>query len=378
MPRIRVLYIISGVDKAPVFEWIAEQFSSSKSLELSFCFLGPVDPSSSRSIRKNFGASSSIILKCKLQGLKAWYQLFCHIRRYNPHVVHCHLLTASILGLLASCVAGVPVRIFTRHHGSMHHRGIRKGLLWDLLCNALATKIVSISPVTSRILCNWEHVNPSKVVFIPHGFQLSSFRAIDNKRVLRFKKKYGLPVRSVIIGVVSRFVDWKGVQYIVDAFLSIYKDRPDLHLLLMNASGPCMSDIQSRLQGLPESAWTQIAFEYDMPAAYHAMDLCVHTPVDSLVEAFGQVYIESLASGVPMICTLSGIANLFIRDESNALVVPYKDSRAIAQAIMKLLSAPALREQLAINGFIDIKSRFSLDSMCAQLERLYLLEAPVK
>jgi glycosyltransferase involved in cell wall biosynthesis len=102
------------------------------------------------------------------------------------------------------------------------------------------------------------------------------------------------------------------------------------------------------------------------------MELIVHVPIDPYSEAFGQVYVEALAAGVPMICTLSGIAPVFIRDAYNALIVPYCDSRAIENAILQLLGDHKTCEYLVLNGRSSISEIFSLDAMCGKLRSLYL------
>ena len=65
----------------------------------------------------------------------------------------------------------------------------------------------------------------------------------------------------------------------------------------------------------------------------------MHVPIDSMSEAFGQTYIEALASRVPSIFTLSGIACEFAKDRVNCLVVPYKDSDSIQLALESIFSS---------------------------------------
>jgi glycosyltransferase involved in cell wall biosynthesis len=96
----------------------------------------------------------------------------------------------------------------------------------------------------------------------------------------------------------------------------------------------------------------------------------VHGPIDARSEAFGQTYVEALAAGVPSVFTLSGVAPEFIRNEHNALVVPFRDAESIYRAIKRLLEDRELREGLVANGRKSA-SLFLLEKMIGRLKELY-------
>lgn len=66
--------------------------------------------------------------------------------------------------------------------------------------------------------------------------------------------------------------------------------------------------------------------------------------------------LESMASGVPVITTLSGIARDICEDGKNCLVVPFNDQEAIKAAIAKLRDDPSLRKELADNAWNTVKN----------------------
>ena len=280
--KVKVLYIISGVDKAPSFEWIAEFFSNSSLVDIHFCFLSPFLPGTASVITNKFGSSSFIRLYGKQHWPKVFLSLLRLINVFKPDVVHCHLQAASILGLLASFLCGIRCRVYTRHHGSFHHLYHKKGLCWDYFCNMLATKIVSISPTTTAILTEWEGVPSHKIVSIPHGFPLDAFCVSSSQDTNSFAAIHGIPSGKRIVGVVSRFVNWKGVEYTIRAFKSINEIHHNSHLLLLNASGPYSNVISQELSFLPSSSWTAIPFTSDICSAYKLMDVFVHVPIDRL------------------------------------------------------------------------------------------------
>ena len=102
------------------------------------------------------------------------------------------------------------------------------------------------------------------------------------------------------------------------------------------------------------------------------MDVFIHVPIDDTAEAFGQVYVEALAAGVPAVFTLSGIANDFIKQGENARMVNYCDSQGIYLAVKDALSEPELSKQFSEKAFQDVHTLFPLSKMINELEALYL------
>jgi glycosyltransferase involved in cell wall biosynthesis len=96
----------------------------------------------------------------------------------------------------------------------------------------------------------------------------------------------------------------------------------------------------------------------------------VHVPIDRLSESFGLTYVESLAAGRPSVFTKSGIACDFVRDEYNALVVDYRNSLQISEAINRILQDSDLRQRLSLNARSSTAG-FSFQSMGRGMVTLY-------
>jgi glycosyltransferase involved in cell wall biosynthesis len=368
---IKVTYIISDINKASAFEWIALHLDRKK-IELSFILLNPDESYLENFLLENSVNVTRIICRSKKDWPKAWFQLYLLLKKRKPEVIHCHLIQANILGLTAGWYASIPSRIYTRHHSSIHHFYYKKGIFWDRLSNYFSTKIIAISPMVKDILKDWEKVKESKIRFIPHGFLLEKFLTVEEDRIKTIESKYQLENSSPVVGVISRFTEWKGVQYIIPAFKNLLNDYPNAVLTLYNASGEFEDSIKELLKSVPASQYRLIKFENDIEAALHSMDIFIHTPIDFHFEAFGQIYIEALAAKVPSIFTLSGIAAEFIEDGKNALVVPFKNSDAIYQAMLKILKEDDLKQRLRTNGYASVVEKFSLKKMLQELENLYL------
>lgn len=367
---IKITYIISDINKALAFEWIAQNINPQKFI-LSFIIINP-GTSALEDYLKQQGYK---VERITCRGKKDWPATFVRtynlLRRWKPDAVHCHLIQATIIGLLAASLAGVGKRIYTRHHSSLHHMYFKKGVWWDKLSNKLATRIIAIAGVVKEILIQWENADPKKVILIPHGFQLDVFQTVDEARISSFKERHSLTANKPILGVISRFTEWKGVQYIVPAFQRLLTDFPDAVLLLLNAQGDYEKNIVELLQQLPPESYRLIPFEQDIAAAYKSMDVFIHAPIDEHSEAFGQIYVEALAAELPSVFTLSGIAPDFIQEGKNAFVVPFKNADVIFEKLLYILNNYSAAKIIAQQGKSDVQELFSLDKMIHSLEALY-------
>ncbi len=365
----KIGFIISDIDKALAFEWVAEHLDQKK-FEQFYILVNP-GPTYLESFLKEKG-----LKVYRLEPPSGW-RIFSSIRKTlkilkqeKPQIVHCHLYQANRVGLIASYLGKVKKRIYTRHFSTYHHLFHPRAVFLDKILNRLSTDIVAISSNVRDVLVQMEKVKPEKVHLILHGFDLELFKNISEERVQKIKDKYRIPENKFTIGVIARFTFWKGVQEIISAFERFNKKNPESHLVLANAQGDYATEIHLLLDKLPYDSFSMIEFEYDMPALYKVFDVYVHTPIDDHSEAFGQTYVESQASGIPGIFTLSGIAKEFIVDQENALVVPFKDSGSIEKGL-DIIHSGGYRKEWIEKGKSVVYDLFPLPKMIKSLEDLY-------
>jgi glycosyltransferase involved in cell wall biosynthesis len=260
----------------------------------------------------------------------------------------------------------------TRHHSVESHLYHPHAVYYDKYVNALSTRIVAITDLVADVLIKQENVDPAKVRVIRHGFDLKQFEeALARNGDL--KEKYGLTSDYPVIGVISRHIHWKGVQYIIPAFQELLKKYANAKLVLANAAGSYQPELLKLLEPIDNSRYVLIPFEQNVLDLYKSFDVFVHVPIGKDYEAFGQTYIEALAMKVPSVFTLSGVANDFIRDGYNAAVVPYENSDAIVRAVNSILSSDEYRASLNQNGYDSVRSEFHVDRMLNELDTIYHL-----
>src|SRR5215813_15224273 len=110
-----VAYIISNLDKALAFEWIAARLNKEK-FRLIFILLNPGDSAIEQHLNKDFPVYR-IPFHGKKDLFKAVKEIYRILKKENISVIHTHLFEATLTGIIAARLAGVPKRIYSRHHG---------------------------------------------------------------------------------------------------------------------------------------------------------------------------------------------------------------------------------------------------------------------
>jgi glycosyltransferase involved in cell wall biosynthesis len=366
-----VVYVISRVSHSKLFEWTFRRLDKSK-YRIIAVLMHHEETAFENFLRSIYIPTYRINYSTKYDLPAAILRCRKIFRKEKVDIVHTHLFEAGLAGITAARLTGVKRRIHTRHDALIHHDYHPAAVKYDRWINRLSTDIVAITENVKSILVNMENADPRKITVIHHRFELSEFRNVNAESVIALRNKY-LPdgKQYPVVGVVSRFIEWKGIQYTITAFNELLKSHPDAVLLLANAQGPYSATLTKMLENIPERNYRIIPFETEIQALYRLFDIFIHVPVSAGSEAFGQVYIEAMAARVPCIITLSGIASEFVQHRKHALVVPYRNSELIKDAIFDLLNSEELRSQLVTDSERIIGEQFSIEEMINEIEALY-------
>jgi colanic acid/amylovoran biosynthesis glycosyltransferase len=187
------------------------------------------------------------------------------------------------------------------------------------------------------------------------------------------------PVRFV---TVARLVEKKGIEYAIDAFYIVSKQYPHIQYTIIG-SGPRKKLLCDRIKryGLENIVHLVGNLHHhaviDILAFSDIMVLPCVTARDGNAEGIPNALKEAMALGLPVISTLqSGIQELVEQDVSGILV-PERNSDALAKAMIQLLETPACWESMGAAGRAKIEADFDLDQHLTRLESyFYALCAP--
>lgn len=291
------------------------------------------------------------------------------IREHKIDVIHVTDYQAATLGRLAAKLTGIPAIVHVRSHHSEFQR-VPYPWYMERVNKGLASG-------TARAIANSESLRqfaiekmgfePEQVVTIHNPVSRFTMPTVTEEQVARLRREYAIPAGTPVIGSVTRFYTSKGICYLINAFAQVRAALPTARLLLVG-DGPLAAELkqQAAALGLGDSV-IFAGFRHDAPAHLPLFTLAA---VPSLEEGIGNVAIEAIAAGVPVVASRTGGLPEVVVEGKSGLLVPPADTSRLAAQLLRVLQSPALLENLR-NGCRDEATRFSLDSYTARLEQVY-------
>ncbi len=140
----------------------------------------------------------------------------------------------------------------------------------------------------------------------------------------------------------------KGISYLVAAFSALAREGRPVPLTIL---GPGVSSSHV-LQLFPEEARAHVRVidrvpEEQVLGEFRRHDVLVFP---STYEGFGLVVLEAMSQGLPVIATPVGCAPELVREGETGMIVPARNARALADAVIHIMSCPAERARLGANG----------------------------
>ena len=179
-----------------------------------------------------------------------------------------------------------------------------------------------------------------------------------------------------VILYVGRLHTEKGIFDLLDAF-ALIKERAGHVQLVLVGDGPARSAVEQRVQ---EHGWhdavrlTGTVKHRDLPPYFRAAELFVAPSITTpkWEEQVGMTNIQAMACSVPVVSTRSGAIPEYVPDGEAGLLVPERDPQVLADALLTLLSDPALRHRLGQAGRLYAETHYSAATNIRQAETVIL------
>lgn len=227
--------------------------------------------------------------------------------------------------------------------------------LLDILCYTRASAIIAVSELARREVSRYGKRFDRKTVVIPNGIQLSEFSL-----ELHQPRSDNGAVRCLCVAFMQAR---KGLEYLLEAFgmleaeglLSGSQTASGAISLTIVGDGPHHARLKKLAQDLGIQDYVRFAGRLDRSGLKQEFAGADAFVLPSLWEGQGIVFLEAMASGLPIVATrIPGVEGM-LQDRANALLVPPRDSRALAHAIRELAADPDLRRRLASEGITRVK-----------------------
>lgn len=284
------------------------------------------------------------------------------IKREGIDVVHTVGSIASVMGLILSKLTNKPyISTIQGGYPKYPDRIINIFGLW-LIRRAFSNSSL-VHCISTFLEKSCRQLGARKTLVIPNGIHLNRLTFLNKKEI---KEKLRIGEEKIIL-TAARLIEIKGIKYLIKAFNKVLEDQNNIRLLIIG-DGP----EKKKLVNLSDQLHLKdrVSFLGHMPQEQVLSYMCASDIFvgPSLVEGLGNVFIEAMACGTPVIGTTVGGIPDIIEDEVNGLLVPPGDSKAIANAILKILDDEELRIRFSKKGLMVVKEKFAWDNIC---ERIY-------
>ncbi len=289
------------------------------------------------------------------------------LEAFDPHIVH--LSSPDLSARAAARWAqgrGIPIlaSVHTRFETYFRYYGIGflekpcedwiRGLYRR--CDALVTPSAGMVEVLREQGMNddislWER-GVDRNIFSP------------DRRSLEWRRSLGIADEEVAIGFLGRLVMEKGLDAFADAIDQLAK-RKIAHRVLVIGDGPARGWFAERL---PDAVFAGFQGGTDLGRAVASLDVLFNP---SVTETFGNVTLEAMACGVPVLAARATGSSSLVDDGVTGLMVEPGDAAGFADALARYIADPELRRAHGAAG--EERSRaYSWDAINQAVADTYL------
>jgi glycosyltransferase involved in cell wall biosynthesis len=160
----------------------------------------------------------------------------------------------------------------------------------------------------------------------------------------------------------------KAYDVLVEALGRLRKEEQSFELLLAGEGPerPRLEKLAVQL-GLAERVKFLGSIE-NVPDLLASAQMVVHP---SRSEGLSNTLLEAMAEGLPVIATDVGGTPELVKDGETGMLVPPDDPVLLAAKIKQLLNDPGLRFRLGESGLKLVRSKYSVETVASQYERIY-------
>ena len=298
-----------------------------------------------------------------------------HVREYfsfQAALVHHYAIKKSIPYVIQP--HGSLVRIIdTRNSERILFNKNQPKKLFDILSGNSILKDASKIIATSRI--ESDHFRDAfvdfpftKVAYLPNVVDLSSYRDLPGRG--QFRAKLGLDDQVKIILFLGRIHQVKNIETLLAAFSKVRRTvKCPVKLVIAGSDeGPLqtLKSLANQLEVENDVVFPGPLYEREKLEAYVDADVFV---LPSHYESFGNVALEALACGTPVIVTNNcGVSEWISRDVGYVVEC---NEEELCNALGEVLQNEQLSKKLGSNGQKLIEKEFGWDEGILRLEKLY-------
>lgn len=289
------------------------------------------------------------------------------VRQHHARLIHAHWwLPGGLVGALVSKLTRTPLIITTHGTDVEQLRRANWTRPFARFSFNQARVITCGSNYLRDQLSQLAVADPARIRVIPMPVN-PLFENVAQPSPIRHRAVISSPFAILS---VARLTQQKSLDTLLDALALLRTRGIDAHLKIVGDGHqrPALEQ-KTRDTHLENNVqFMGMLPQADLPSLYAQCDVFV---LPSLREGMGLVLAEALLCGAPVIAANSGGIPDLVQEGVTGLLFPERDANALANALEKYASDPALAARLAANGRVAVLNRFTSESVAQQFLQAY-------
>ena len=294
--------------------------------------------------------------------LSAAWRLSRLLKQLKPDIVHAHdphgVAMAGLALSMSTQLAKPPLvasrRVdFHLRQGAMSRWKYRQVDCFICASEAIRQMLVSDGVPAARTVTVHEGIDLERVASAPAA---------------HLHEELFLPHQAPVVGNVAALVPHKGQRHFVEAAALVVRKVPDARFVIAGEG-----ELRPALERLIKERHLEkhvflAGFRPDVLSLHKAFDIFV---MSSVTEGLGTSLLDAMAAGKPIVATRTGGIPEVVVDGETGFLVPPRDDRAMAEAVVTLLKDAARSAQMGAAGLARAQSMFSAERMLKETLRVY-------
>ncbi len=297
------------------------------------------------------------------------------VRGHSIDIVHTNSLKSDIMGGLAARMMGVPVIWHVRDRIADDYLPASVARTFRLLCRLIPNYVIANSAATLETLA-LRRSKPNDVVY-------SSSRRLHvvhdglaqqaAQHTPGFSERRS-PHEQPHVGLVGRITPWKGQHIFIRAARKVADCYPEAEFLIVGSAMFGEEDYEEELHRLVAECGMEerihfLGFRTDVDSLIASLDVLVHA--STVPEPFGQVVIEGMAGGTPVVATRGGGVTEIIEDGVTGTLIAMGSVEEMAAAIVASLRDRERATRMAAAARVAVRERFTIEITVEKIQRIY-------
>jgi glycosyltransferase involved in cell wall biosynthesis len=290
-------------------------------------------------------------------------------------MLNTHNTIACWYGNVAARLAGIPVVFTLRNVQSENYKYLFKksyfykpAIIIDYLTMKIADKVVAVSERLKKYYIENMGIHGKKIIAISNAIDLEQFNTRHDRQ--QVKRELGIGNKpGVIIGIVGDLVERKGHAYLIEAAKIIVQENNNVRFLIVG-DGPMKEDLIRRINKYDLSGY--FFFTGHVKNVIPLLSIMDIFTLPSYAEGISRALMESMAMGIPSVCSAIDGNMEAIIDRETGLLFPAGDHKLLADKLLFLIFHEAIRKEMGEKARKRVEKEFNMKAMSAEYEKLYL------